>query len=83
MTSKILYKSSVGKDLKKVGAKDRVRILSQIRAILVEKPRSGEPLHGDFEGLFKLRVGNYRVIYALSGTDVIILRIRNRAKAYE
>jgi mRNA interferase RelE/StbE len=49
---------------------------------LAGNPRSGDQLHGDFEGLFKLRVGDYRVIYALVGQDVLVLRIRHRSKAY-
>ncbi len=80
MTGKILYKASVGRDLKHVGSKDKERLLSQIRAGLPENP-SGEPIHGEFEGLFKMRVGDYRIVYAMVGEDVLILRIRHRSKA--
>ncbi|MDG6900960.1 MAG: type II toxin-antitoxin system RelE/ParE family toxin [Nitrososphaerota archaeon] len=82
MAGKILYKSSVSRDLKKIGPKDVERILRQIRNDLVENPRAGEPLHGEFAGLFKFRVGDYRAIYALAGQDVLVLRIRHRGKAY-
>ena len=83
MASKILYKASVGRDLKKIAPKDVERVLKQIRAVLGENPQSGERLHGDFEGLLKLRIGEYRVVYALSGSDIVVLRIRHRSKAYE
>lgn len=83
MTSRILYKSSVSHDLKKISQEDRQRILHQIADVLGEGPRAGEPLHGEFEGLFKLRVGDYRVVYALVGQDVLVLRIRHRGKAYD
>ena len=83
MTSKILYKSSVSRDLKKIAPRDVVRILSQIRTILGDNPQSGDRLHGDFEGLLKLRIGEYRIVYALSGNDVVVLRIRHRSKAYD
>ncbi len=83
MTVRILYKSSVSRDLKKIASKDVDRILKQIRTVLGENPQSGERLHGDFEGLLKLRIGEYRVVYAISGDDVVVLRIRHRAKAYE
>ena len=82
MTGRILYKSSVSRDLRKIAPKDVDRILSQIRMVLGEDPQSGEQLHGDFEGLLKLRIGDYRVVYALSGNDVVVLRIRHRSKAY-
>ena len=82
MTGRILYKSSVSRDLKKISPRDVERILRQIRTTLGEDPKAGESLHGEFEGLFKFRVGDYRVIYALAGRDVIVLRIRHRGKAY-
>ncbi|MDG6986119.1 MAG: type II toxin-antitoxin system RelE/ParE family toxin [Nitrososphaerota archaeon] len=83
MTSKILYKSSVSRDLRKISSKEVDRILRQVRATLGDNPQSGERLHGDFEGLLKLRIGEYRVVYALSDSDVIVLRIRHRSKAYD
>ncbi len=83
MTGRILYKSSVSHDLKRIGSKDRERVLRQIKSVLGENPKSGEPLHGEFEGLLKLRVGDYRVIFALVGEDILVLRIRHRGKAYE
>jgi len=83
LTSRILYKASVSHDLKKLNPKDKQRILEQIRMAIGGNPGEGEPLHGEFAGLFKLRVGDYRVIYAMSGRDVLVLRIRHRAKAYD
>ena len=82
MVGKVLYKSSVKHDLRKISREDVARILVQIRDELAQDPRTGEPLHGEFEGLFKFRVGDYRVIYAVSGENVVVLRIRHRAKAY-
>ncbi len=82
MTGKVLYKSSVARDLKKVDQGDRQRILVQIEEVLGSDPRSGEALHGEFDGFFKLRVGEYRVVYAMLGDDVLVLRIRRRSKAY-
>jgi mRNA interferase RelE/StbE len=73
---------SVSHDLKKITSNDRERILRQIRSTLSETPRGGEALHGEFEGLYKLRVGDYRVIYAIVGEDVLVLMIRHRSKAH-
>jgi mRNA interferase RelE/StbE len=82
LTGKILYKSSVGKDLRHIDAKSKEKILRQIRVVLAENPQSGEPLHGEFHGLLKIRVGEYRVVYTTVGDDVLILRIRHRSKVY-
>ena len=82
MTGRVLYKSSVARDLKRIDPKDMQRILRQIEEALGTKSGSGEALHGEFAGLFKLRVGDYRVVYAQAGQDVLVLRIRQRSKAY-
>jgi len=82
LTARVLYKASIAKDLKKVNPSDKRRILQQIEETLGSDPRSGEALHGEFEGLFKLRIGDYRVIFALVGEDVLVLRIRHRSTAY-
>ena len=78
----MLYKSSVAHDLKKISPKDKQRILRQIEKGLGGDLRRGETLHGEFKGLFKLRVGEYRVVYALPGPEVLVLRIRHRSKTY-
>ena len=82
MPSEIRYKSSVARDLKQIEPADKQRILGQIKDVLATNPRGGEPLRGELEGLYKLRVGDYRVIYALVGEDVLVLRIRHRSGAY-
>ena len=83
MTVRILYKASVRRDLKKIDQKHIGRILREIRSVLGNNPTSGEPLHGDFAGLYKLRIGDYRIIYAILERDVLVLRIRHRSKAYQ
>jgi len=83
MAAKVLYKASVRRDLKKTNHKNVERILRETRNVLWKNPRSGEALHGEFAGLYKLRIGDYRVIYALLEQDVLVLRIRRRRRAYE
>lgn len=80
--AEIRYKSSVTRDLKQIPPADKQRILDQTKEVLAANPRSGEPLRGEFGGLYKLRVGDYRIVYALVGEDVLVLRIRRRSNAY-
>ena len=47
---------------------------------LTSDPDAGIPLAGQFKGLFKLRIGDYRVIYSKTGAGVLILRIGPRNK---
>ena len=57
------YKKSVYGDLKKIGIHESTRIMDRLEKVLSENPNKGEPLKGNYKGMFKLRVGNYRIVY--------------------
>lgn len=83
MAYNIVYKKSVHRDLKKLPKAEANRILEQIERDLSKKAESNPLLKGKFAGLRKYRIGDYRVIYALVGNDVLVLRISNRRDAYK
>jgi addiction module RelE/StbE family toxin len=72
---RITYKTSVFRDLKKLGKKESERILDQIEQQLSLDPESFPELKGKFAGLRKMRLGDYRVIYAILEDEILILRI--------
>ena len=76
------YKASVERDLKRIDRKEAYRILEKIEKELSKNPNKGQALKGQYKGLFKLRVGSYRVIYTKTKRGVLILRINTRGKAY-
>jgi mRNA interferase RelE/StbE len=80
---RIEYKSSVSHDLKQLDKKTAERILLQVEETLSREPYGGQQLHGEFSGLYKMRVGDYRVIYTIIKGTVLVLRLRHRGKAYE
>jgi mRNA interferase RelE/StbE len=80
---KILYKKSVQRDLKKLGKLEASRILDQLESELSQKPESYPVLKGEFAGLHKYRVGDYRIIYALLDENVVVLRIGHRRDVYK
>ena len=82
MASKVSYKSSVEHDFKKLDKPVANRLLSKLERVLSSDPNAGEPLRGEFRGLFKYRVGDYRVIYAKIPGGVLVLRIRHRRESY-
>jgi mRNA interferase RelE/StbE len=79
----VVYKKSVRRDLKKLSKAEARRILDQIKQELTKKPGSFPVLKGRFAGLRKYRIGDYRIIYALVGTDILVLRIGNRRDVYK
>ena len=82
MASKVEYKSSVSRDLKNIDKSQIGRILDKLEQALSENPDAGTPLKGQYRGLYKYRIGDYRVIYAKMGDGVLVLRIGHRGKVY-
>jgi mRNA interferase RelE/StbE len=78
----VLYKSSVSRDLKHLDPGNARRILSRIASSLADDSTRGEPLQREFRGLYRIRIGEYRVIDTLVGQDVLVLRIGHRSKVY-
>jgi mRNA interferase RelE/StbE len=77
----IVFKPRSLKDLKSLPKSMRERIVEKIEAL-----RNG--LAGDVKRLtditpeYRLRVGDYRVLFEVEGTKVIIYRVVNRKDAY-
>ena len=82
MPPEIEYKASVERDLRKIDKKQIDRVLDKIEKTLGEAADAGDALKSQYKGLFRIRVGDYRVIYAKTKKGVLIVRIRHRGKAY-
>ena len=80
--ARVDYKSSVAGDLDRLDRSVAVRILGKIEKALAAGGHSGESLGGEFAGLYKLRVGDYRVIYAKTAAGYLVLRIGHRGDVY-
>jgi len=80
---KITFKKSVSKDLKKISLAEADKILKKLYLDLSENADQFPELQGQFAGLRKYRVGNYRVIYRIIQGEVLILRIKHRKDVYK
>lgn len=79
------YLDSVEKDLKKLDKSTVNKILARIENYLVQDPKGlGKQLKGEFEGYWRYRWGDYRVIYRIAEREIliIILRISHRKEVY-
>lgn len=71
-------------DIPLLNKKIRTRIKSAIETRLSTSPHQyGEPLRKTLKGYWKLRVGDYRVVFRIIKTDVFILGIIHRKDVYE
>ena len=60
------------------------RIAGAIESRLTHAPHQyGAPLRKTLKGYWKLRVGDYRVVYKIEENEVWILGIRHRKTVYE
>jgi len=82
---KVVYLDAVEEDLKKLDKSTVKKILARIETYLAQDPKElGKPLKGDFQGYWRYRWGDYRVIYKISEREILILvlRISNRKDVY-
>jgi len=57
-------------------------VLETLTSIGIEPENKGKKLVGRLEGLWSARVGNYRVLYTVEASQVVVRAIRHRAVAY-
>ena len=82
MPAEVEYKASVARDLRRLNRPRALRILTAIERALIREGRRGEALSGRFAGLYRLRMGDYRVIYARTDRGYLVLRIAHRRDVY-
>ena len=61
------------------------KALTLIEKTLAQDPQMGRPLTGRYKGLWKYRIGDYRIIYSIEKDrlTIFVLRIRHRKDVYE
>lgn len=71
-------------DLPRLDNTIRTRIKKAIETRLMVAPEQyGEPLRRTLKGYWKLRVGDYRVVFKIERDQITILGIRHRRDVYE
>jgi mRNA interferase RelE/StbE len=77
------HKEAVKKDIPALPAAMKVRIKSAIETKLTMFPEKyALPLRRTLKGYWKLRIGDYRVIFEFDRTMVIVLGIGHRKNIY-
>jgi mRNA interferase RelE/StbE len=77
----LAFKPRARKDLKALGSENLRRVLEKIETLT-------DSLAGDVKRLtdytpeFRLRVGDYRVLFEIDGSTIIVYRVIHRRQAY-
>ena len=87
MTWKIEYAESVQKDIRKMDAQQRKRIREFLenKVANLEDPRMlGKALTGSFSGLWRYRIGGYRIVTHIEDRDVriLVVKMAHRKEVY-
>lgn len=82
---KIFYESSATKFLKKVDKNTKVKILKYLQKIIHNPKSFGKALTGNKIGLWRYRVGDYRIICRIQNKEltVLVLDIGHRKDIYK
>jgi mRNA interferase RelE/StbE len=75
VTYSLRIKKSAAKALAKIAKPDRIRLIEAIDRLRGE-PHAGGVLKGEFSGLRRLRVGDYRIVYEVIHRELVVLVIR-------
>lgn len=81
----LVYKQSVAKDLRSIPQSDLARIIVRIEQLAQEpRPPAATKLQGKTD-LYRIRQGNYRVIYQVDDevVTVIIVKVGHRKDVYD
>jgi len=80
----IKYHSAIKKDLSKISPANRQRIKSSIENKLTKNPVIfSQPLRYTLRNYRKLRVGNYRIVFRIQKSVLLVLAIKHRSEIYK
>ncbi len=86
MTYTVRWDTAALIDLAEIGKAEAKRIIKKVETHLIKDPLTlGKPLRGNFSGLYRYRIGDYRVIYQVIHNELIIdvVTVGHRKDVYE
>ena len=88
MAWRVEWEDKAVKELKKLDARAQRNIVGYLREKIATEDdprRLGDPLRKDLKGLWKYRIGDYRIICSIEEKSVVVLvvRVGHRRSAYK
>ena len=82
---KISVKKSALKELESIPKSDRSRIIAHIDALANNPRPQGVRKLENYESSYRIRIGNYRVIYSIEDEKLLIevIKVADRKEAYK
>ncbi|OGG29535.1 hypothetical protein A3A63_03805 [Candidatus Gottesmanbacteria bacterium RIFCSPLOWO2_01_FULL_46_9] len=70
------------KELKKLPKFDKIAIVQKIYTLRISNPHGEERLAG-YPHIFRVRIGNYRIVYRKTRDETYIVLVRHRKDVYK
>ena len=79
---KIRFLPNVPAEIRAIDKRNAMKILEAVHGYAATGTGDVKPLSGEFDGLLRLRVGNYRVLFDGTTDTITIHRVGERGKVY-
>jgi mRNA interferase RelE/StbE len=82
--AKVVFSGDAKRELAQVPLAIRMRCYEILNRLAKWPDVSGaKPLRGELKGCFRIRTGDYRIVFRPEGDAIRILRVDNRKDVYE
>ena len=82
MKYKLVYTNRADKDIQKLPAEIKRHIGKALLRYEQDPHKYSEKLRDPNLGTYRFRIGDYRVIFDLEGSDIVVLRVGHRRDIY-
>ena len=84
MAYKVFFQPSAARELRKLPRDVQTRLLARVEALAADPRPAGVKKLQDLDELYRIRVGDYRVVYQIQDQRrvVLVVRIRHRRDVY-
>ena len=80
---KVILSPRAEKELKKLSKTDQIAVAKKIRSIRDSKQGLNEEKLAGFRSIFRIRVGNFRILYRKTAAEIYIILIAHRRDVYQ
>jgi mRNA interferase RelE/StbE len=82
MAYNLVYTNSTCRDIDKLDCSVKSRLKLALERLALDPWHNIEALRNSSLGSYRMRLGNYRVIFDIEGPDIVILRVGHRREIY-
>jgi mRNA-degrading endonuclease RelE of RelBE toxin-antitoxin system len=79
---RFIWPESARAELRAIDRETAIRILRALTQYGESGGGDVKALTGQWQGYYRLRAGDYRIVFAISPHEITVVRVRHRSEAY-